>query len=126
MFFYRVPANSRYQITTQKPVKPNDVRKWGREGEKMNPDKMALQQNQQQNMQQQQPPSNFQHRGNGFQVPPQQQQQPYMNPPNDPRYDFTYHTDQKDVIYNQRLAFKYFMKLILNVNFHFIFYFLSL
>ena len=91
MFFFRVPANSRYQITTQKPVKPNDVRKWGREGEKMNPDKMAVQQNQQQqqNMQQQ-PPSNFQHRGNGFQVPPQQQQQPYMNPPNDPRYNFSY------------------------------------
>ena len=100
MFFYRVPANSRYQITTQKPVKPNDVRKWGREGEKMNPDKMAVQQNQQQqNMQQQQPPSNFQHRGNGFQVPLQQQQQPYMNPPNDPRYKFpyvqnTFYTDQ--------------------------------
>ena len=114
MFFFRVPANSRYQITTQKPVKPNDVRKWGREGEKMNPDKMAVQQNQQQQNMQQQSPSNFQHRGNGFQVPPQQQQQPYMNPPNDPRYNFSYNYLRYNEIYNQRLTFDYLVKTEIN------------
>ena len=73
------PVRPRLQpiVTTKMPpggARPANVNyQWGREGEKMNPDKsMRLQQQQQQQQQQSsQSSSTFQHRGmNGLQIPP--------------------------------------------------------
>ena len=94
------PVRPRLQpiVTTKMPpggARPANVNyQWGREGEKMNPDKsMRLQQQQQQQQQQSsQSSSTFQHRGmNGLQIPPAAlqpgalPQQPGAYQINDPR-----------------------------------------
>ena len=96
------PVRPRLQplVTTKMPpgalagVRPANINyQWGREGEKMNPDKsLRLQQQQQQQQQSSQSSSTFQHRGmNGLQIPPAAlqpgalPQQPGAYQINDPR-----------------------------------------